>query len=375
MRVAGKPLRILPGAALFGPNAGGKSNLLSAFAFMRDAVLNSFRYWDPDGGVPRQPYAWLRGPSTPTMMEVELVLRWDRTGRHRVSYGFTADDASILDEWLAVDGRTLYERGGDRLFAGGLAKPRANALGLSAIAQFEDISPFRDVFAWFRRARILAGERFPWPAHTRRAARQWMRVLDGQLDLFASPNRHDQSLQQAVVDLLAAADISITGFRRQGGTVHCLHDVPGQPGASLPISEESPGTQRLIRLGASVMDALRSGSLLVVDEPETHLHPNLLASLTELFNDPETNPHQAQFLYATHEASLLSRTWKAPVREDQAWLVHNDDGVSRIERLSDYDLSALPRRLDLDAAYRQGRFGGTPVLSEFDFTLPEDGDR
>src|SRR5262245_38397229 len=45
-------------AALYGANASGKSNLLSALAYTRDAVLESHRFWDPSGGVPRDPFAW-----------------------------------------------------------------------------------------------------------------------------------------------------------------------------------------------------------------------------------------------------------------------------------------------------------------------------
>lgn len=41
----------LPVAAIYGANASGKSNLLDGLAFMRSAVLDSFRSWDADGGV------------------------------------------------------------------------------------------------------------------------------------------------------------------------------------------------------------------------------------------------------------------------------------------------------------------------------------
>ncbi len=60
---------------------------------MRDAVVHSHRAWPPDGGVPRDPFAW--GPAGPSTFEVT----WIREGM-RHEYGFVADDDRFLEEWL-----------------------------------------------------------------------------------------------------------------------------------------------------------------------------------------------------------------------------------------------------------------------------------
>ena len=52
-RVPGSTEPLLPVAALYGGNASGKSNVLAALTFMRDAVVLSHRAWAPDEGVPR----------------------------------------------------------------------------------------------------------------------------------------------------------------------------------------------------------------------------------------------------------------------------------------------------------------------------------
>ena len=57
-QVPGQNEKLLPVAALYGANASGKSNVLAALAFMRDAVLWSHRNWAPDEGVPRDPFGW-----------------------------------------------------------------------------------------------------------------------------------------------------------------------------------------------------------------------------------------------------------------------------------------------------------------------------
>ncbi|MEY3211175.1 MAG: hypothetical protein RIT28_1656, partial [Pseudomonadota bacterium] len=137
--------RLLPALALYGGNASGKSNVLTALGFMRDAVDLSYRRWAPNEGVPREPFAWGAGPGQPSTFEITLLLA---TGR--VQYGFVVDDARVLEEWIYAwpSGRkqTWLTREGDKLkFSEHLSGPnqmiqvflngRPNALSLSAAAQ------------------------------------------------------------------------------------------------------------------------------------------------------------------------------------------------------------------------------------------------
>jgi len=46
---AGHAEKLLPAAVIYGANASGKSNVLSALSFMRQAVVLSHRRWDPNG--------------------------------------------------------------------------------------------------------------------------------------------------------------------------------------------------------------------------------------------------------------------------------------------------------------------------------------
>ncbi|HNC98746.1 MAG TPA: AAA family ATPase, partial [Myxococcota bacterium] len=81
--VAGATEVLLPLAAIYGANASGKSNILAALAFMRDAVADSHRIWVPEGGVPRDPFAWAER-STPSLFELTFLV-----GGTRFEYGFS----------------------------------------------------------------------------------------------------------------------------------------------------------------------------------------------------------------------------------------------------------------------------------------------
>ena len=90
---------VLPSVALYGANASGKSNVLSALVFMRDAVLYSHRFWSPGGGVPRTPFAWGNTSSTTSLFEVTF-----EDEDVEFNYGFAVSDAGIEEEWLKSRG-------------------------------------------------------------------------------------------------------------------------------------------------------------------------------------------------------------------------------------------------------------------------------
>lgn len=93
--VTGHSEALLPVAALYGANASGKSNVLAALAFMRDTVLLSHRFWSPDEGVPRDPFAWGPKKEEPSLFEATVLIN-----EVRYQYGFVMNDESILEEWL-----------------------------------------------------------------------------------------------------------------------------------------------------------------------------------------------------------------------------------------------------------------------------------
>src|SRR5438552_3322488 len=72
--VSGFADQILPVAAIYGANASGKSNVLSALSFMRNAVLHSHRNWAPDEDVPREAFAWGPKKDEPSLFEVTVLI-------------------------------------------------------------------------------------------------------------------------------------------------------------------------------------------------------------------------------------------------------------------------------------------------------------
>ena len=118
----------------------------------------------------------------------------------------------------------------------------------------------------------------------------------------------------------------------------------------------------LFRLLGPALDALKYGQVLLFDEADASLHPRLSARLLELFQDPQTNPHDAQLILATHDTSLLNT-----LNRDEVWLTEKGpDGATRLVALAEFGGDLVRRSLNLERAYLQGRFGALPDIDHND---------
>ena len=60
----------------------------------------------------------------------------------------------------------------------------------------------------------------------------------------------------------------------------------------LSLSEESDGTRKLIAALPAILFALQEGSLVIIDELDTKLHPKLLRYVISLFKNPKVNKNK-----------------------------------------------------------------------------------
>lgn len=126
-----------------------------------------------------------------------------------------------------------------------------------------------------------------------------------------------------------------------------------------PLSGESAGTRRLFGLANNILEALDRGTVLLVDELGSSLHPNITRTLVQLFQSPKTNPRRAQLIFASHDNTLQRRHL---LRRDQIWFTQKDaEGRTTLCPLSDY----RPRNgTAIDRAYLDGRYEAIPSLPD-----------
>ncbi len=381
--LASTGLKALPhavrSAVVYGPNASGKSNLLRALDYLRAVVAESATVIQPGAVYNVQSFKLDKSFALdPTGFEISFMLSGVR---HQ--YAFAMTPQRIVSESLVVyrtakptqwfsrrlrdDGETY-----DYEFSAYLTGPRklwqdstrANALFLSTAAQLNSdlLSP---VFRWIVESIVFL------PAHA-------MLNHDVTTAMLATPTGRAQ-----IRDFLATADISIAdvqavprkGVHNQvvvhaGSVAHSSSEereflVPvfehktSRGSAKFELHDESEGTQRLYGLVAPVLDVLRAGRVLVVDELDSSLHPLLVRRLISMFHDPSLSPSAAQLVFSTHDTSLLDHNL---LRRDQVWFTEKDsDQATRLYPLTDFS----PRKHEAwERGYLMGRYGAVPFFRD-----------
>jgi predicted ATPase len=379
IRAPGLGEQLLPVVAIYGANASGKTNVLLALGFMREAIVRSHRFWDPDGGTPQEPFALSDQASAPSTFEADVV-----TQGVRYQYGFELSAQRVEREWLRAwpNGRkqVWFEREGDKFSFGKLMHgeneairglTRSNSLFLSCAAQNNHVQ-LTPLFNWFHAHRGDLDR-----AGTRQRAQHLRAIFSEQLTLFPELNESRSDARRLIVDLLRAADLGIvdirvgqadgpipTGRRQSAERVEIFLKHRAAKGVDgwLALEEESAGTATLLTLAPRLLRALEHGSLFSVDELEASLHPSLGLELLKLFQDPKRNRLGAQLIFTTHDSNLLGNMLgERPLRRDQIWFTEKDhEGATHLYPLTDF----RPRAEEnIERGYLQGRYGAVPFLS------------
>lgn len=387
------PRGVLPGVAIYGANASGKSNILAALYFMRNGVLSSHSSGDAGGGVPRKPFALdPDSASAPSRYDCDVLI--DGVRYH---YGFVLNEKEVQEEWLYAypSGhrqvwfhRSIYEenqfhfgrnlRGQNKVIE---RLTRSNSLFLSAAAQ-NNHKQLSVIYKYFRDNFIfrLQGE--------------------NAIDVLSNSYLENVSMRERIARFLSFADTGIRDVRLEEKNINKSHPLYGElkavlekhvKGISLDeaaerikkislgheteageivyldIAYESRGTQHLLSMLGPVFDALENGKTIVVDELDTSMHPLISAKIINLFASRETNKNGGQIIFSTHDSNLLSA---GVLRRDQIWFTEKDHrGATHLVPLTDLKT----RNSDnLQRGYLQGRYGGIPYLGDLERILEVD---
>jgi AAA15 family ATPase/GTPase len=113
-------------------------------------------------------------------------------------------------------------------------------------------------------------------------------------------------------------------------------------------------------LAVPILDTLKNGEVLVVDELDARFHPLMTRTIIDLFNSNDTNPHNAQLIFMTHDTNLLN---KIVFRRDQIWFLEkNKEGVSDLYSLVEFKVD---KNSDFENDYIKGKYGAIPFIGNF----------
>ena len=385
--------RVLNAKAFYGANSSGKSNVFKAVSRMRQMILQSVRL-NAGEDLAYDPFLLSDKPARPTKFEMEFV-----DGIDRFKYGFSYTAKRVESEWLIAKYpkrslKTLFNRTLDGIevdeqnFAEGMAIKNGsitlneNRLLISLAAQLGGAVSKR-VIEWFMtKVGLLSGirdksyMRFTRETlHSNEDYRADILQFIKSMDLgFSDVRTEQEDIDEMTLPKGIPAEM-IAALREHpfisANTIHKKYNAEGEVIGNVEFDideKESDGTKKLFNMAGPIIDSLKKGKSLFVDELDAQLHPLLTREVVTLFNCAETNENGAQLIFTTHDTNMLS---KKLLRRDQVVFVEKDKKAqTHLTSMMDIKMEngAKPRTdSNYEKNYLEGKYGAIPYfLKDFE---------
>ncbi|HAP33888.1 MAG TPA: hypothetical protein DCQ46_05200 [Lachnospiraceae bacterium] len=355
----------LPVSAIYGPNGGGKSNVLEALQTLGTMVLRPVHATKQNrttdykfNRYPVKPFIFSEeGKNNPT--EFEIFFRTEIAEYRYVLH--TREDVVVyecLDRVKMETGRksALFQRKGEEIslrgvlarlkISEGMSKnlPLLSYLGIT----YMNNEVIKDAINWFEYGIDFLNYGNPF---------EELRTAIASSD----------EIKKLVLDMIKEMDLDIENFRVEEHEnnqieIFTQHNVDGYK-AELTLSEESSGTKKLFGLLPFIAKSLVSGTTLVIDELDAKIHPVLLRYVIMLFNNMETNRHGAQLIFTSHDLSTMN---SEVFRRDEIWFVAKGNNQnSKLYSLVEFKTGngeVVRKDAKYDKQYLEGKYGADPYL-------------
>jgi AAA15 family ATPase/GTPase len=369
--VEGWGFELLPVLAIFGANASGKSNVVKALDdFLTFVALGDIRSTDIRDSTNFDKFVPFKldpeSSIAPTRFEVRVFL-WGDIYTYTLSLNRTRILSERLEyaksnskrnrrlfhrDWSEDTRKFEWKNGED--FKGPHTQLEAS-LGerepfLSILGR---VKPEWDV-SWLRnRFRGVVSVDYATPA-----------AIYLSSEIFEEERKN-------VIETVQQFDIGIDDISLEKNEdrwhMYAYHNIEKEK-IRWPFEEESMGTQRLFDLAFRIHIGLSFGTLTIIDELGSNIHPNITRAIVKMFQNPKTNPRRTQLIFTSHDNTLQRGNL---LRRDQIWFTQKrDDQSTELYSLSDFKVR---NDLAIDKAYLDGRFGAVPFLPDEEFISLSEG--
>lgn len=356
--------QFLPVSAIYGPNGGGKSNVLEALHTLAAKILRPlYATGDNDDRVFFQkklliePFAFSEETKkAPTEFEIFF-----RTGTAEYRYILHVKRDIVIYESLdrvKLDTRrrsALFERDKDIMLKGIFSKlkisdelsatlPLLSYLGIT----YKKNEVVKDVLEWFEYGIEFLNYGNP-------------------IEELRMAVSNSEEVKQLMLEMIQEMDLDIVDFRVVEDendridvyTKHMLEEYE----AELNLSEESSGTKKLFGLMPFIADSLLKGTTLVIDELDAKIHPVLLRHIIMMFNDMDINKKKSQLIFTSHDLSTMN---SEVFRRDEIWFAAKGNAQnSKLYSLVEFKNEkgeSVRKDAKFDKQYLEGKYGADPYL-------------
>lgn len=364
---------------LIGPNGSGKSNLVEALSVLRAAPKDLPLPIRQGGGV--KDWLWREGTAASDEARLEVLLAEGHVARsalgnsavrYHLVFGAEGGSFTVFDE--RVENEKPEEDSSKPYFYFGYEKgrPLLNVQHERRELQRADIDPTQSILSQrrdpeaypeltrladlLRRILIFRNWQFGPDSPVRRGCRADVRTdalsetfdnLPARLAVLMGAPATERRLIELLGELAPGFDDLVV--LPEGGSLQ-LYLTEGS--RSLPAHRLSDGTLRYLCLLAILLDP-DPAPLVVIEEPELGLHPDVLPTLRDLMVAASA---KTQLIVTTHSTQMVDAMTD---HADSVLVCEKKDGPSMVSRLTQEEVDRWRNFGSLGSLWMSGHLGGT----------------
>lgn len=380
--------KILKSTAIYGANASGKTNLINAFSAAILMIRNSNNRQVGEKLIEMEPFAF---DEETKLQPCEFEFVFYMKGIKYI-YGFIADKERVYEEYLyqyiTAKPTRIFERRNvneykflqtdERKLNTIKTQNIENKLFL-ATATTWNYDKTKEPYLWFANhidtyAGGISLNDFALESYNKEGNEQFKKFtlkLLNEADIVIKDfnveiEEHDMDSNMIILFKQLNLPTTVTPQKQRDVKIRMIHEITNEKGGKhsyeLNLKYESSGTQILFYFAPILKDIFEKGKIIVIDEIEKSLHPNLVGMIIKFFHNPEINKGNAQLIFNTHDTNLLSL---AIFRRDQIWFAEKDPkkGATDLYPLDDF---SVRKNENIQKGYLNGRYGAIPFIATGD---------
>jgi len=359
--------KLLPVSVIYGPNAGGKSGLIEAFMCFISLVLKPRMLLKKQEGKKDtfyfgnevKPYKLDDNSSKqPTKFQVYFS-----TNQCEYRYQLSVLNEKIMHESLykkefkAKKPAKIFEREGKQITLGEILRKTNSSSNvndnmpyLTFLSITNQIAIIVDVIEWFEKIIAINYARESWEDN---------------------PAICKEETKKLFFDFMRGMDIDIQDYR--------MEEREGEPDTrklfvkhqnyqkeyELDFCDESEGTKKLFNLIPYIIEAIRRGGLVILDELDAKLHPKLLKYIIHIFKNRELNEKNAQLIFTSQDLTTMN---PEVFRRDEIWFAckneRKESEIYSLYEIRDENGEHIRANAPFYKQYLAGKYGADPYLSK-----------
>lgn len=372
-------LGLLKTTAVYGANASGKSNLISAMFFFEQYIFSQFinkkeneNFENGEIGMKMKLEPFSLSDNINDASEFDIIFLHNNK---QIQYGFECTPEEVVNEWLFIDDIKVFERNGTELSFGNkyqkmlssYKKLPAGRLYIAVLEYFLDDEAkdiiLGDFIEFFNKE---------YNVYTEILFESTVKGLAGMVGL-SKKLVNDRAFRKRIEHYLRLIDVGIKrldvqtetildeyGKKKKEKVIRTVHDIYNEEGNAagekyFDLRQESTGTLRFLAYIQNIVDMISNGGVFIVDEMSARLHPLLTKLIVDIFCSEHNK--KAQLIFTTHDISLLNNNQFR--RDEVVFVDKNERGESSLYALSDLKVK---EGASFSKEYLQGKYGAIPIF-------------